>query len=268
MTTTTRKTGLKTPKMLVGAVLLATLSLTSVTQAGERLDRIEETKVLRVGTPGDYRPFAMKEGDAYVGHDIDLARALAAAAGWKIEIVPTTWKKLSEDLKADRFDVAVGGITQTVARLKLGAFLPGYAPFGKVALVPEAKKDRFTTPESLNQPDVRVIKNPGGTNEQYVLEHLTKAQVTTHEKNAEIPGMIAQGKGDVMITETMEAKLYVKKYPGKLHAAFLDHPLTPMNVMGFWMPADDAEYLRVMQYLWDMTGLRGDRAKLEATWLQ
>ena len=27
--------------------------------AGARLDRVMETKVLRVGTPGDYRPFAM-----------------------------------------------------------------------------------------------------------------------------------------------------------------------------------------------------------------
>lgn len=254
-------------RIVILVVAMGTL-LTVGAQAGERLDRIEETKVLRVGTPGDYRPFSIREDGVYRGHDIELAEALAAAAGWKVEIVPTSWPKLTEDLQAGKFDVAVGGITQTVARWKVGTFLPGYAPFGKVALVPAAKADQFTTPESLNQPDVRVIKNPGGTNEKYVLDHLTKAQVTTHDANHEIPGLIAEGKGDVMITETMEAKLYVKKYPGKLHAAFLDHPLTPTSVMGFWMPADDAEYVRVMQYLWDITGVRGERAALEKKWLE
>ena len=236
--------------------------------AGERLDRIEETKTLRVGTPGDYRPFAMKENGRYVGHDVELLEAMARAAGWKVEYVDTTWPKLSADFKADKFDVAMGGITPTVARLKLGAFLPGYVTFGKVALVNASKAKQFTTHESLNRPDVRVIKNPGGTNEKYVLEHLTKAQVSTHPNNAEIPGLIAEGKGDVMITETMEAKLYAKKYAGKLHAAFIENPLTPKSVMGFWMPADDAEYLRVMKYLWDITELRGEHAKLAKTWLE
>ena len=145
--------------------------------AGERLDRIEETKTLRVGTPGDYRPFAMKENGRYVGHDVELLEAMAKAAGWKVEYVDTTWPKLSADFKADKFDVAMGGITPTVARLKLGAFLPGYVTFGKVDA-----RERFEgetvhhARKPSNRPDVCVIKNPGGTNELYVNQHLTKAR--------------------------------------------------------------------------------------------
>ena len=181
--------------VLVAAALGTALCVGAT--AGERLDRIEDTKTLRVGTPGDYRPFAMKENGRYVGHDVELLEAMAKAAGWKVEYVDTSWPKLSADFKADKFDVAMGGITPTVARLKLGAFLPGYVTFGKVALVNASKAKQFTTNESLNRPDVRVIKNPGGTNELYVNQHLTKAQVTTHQKNAEIPGgmysnMVAQ----------------------------------------------------------------------------
>ena len=125
----------KLTKITLIAAALGSLVAALPAQAGERLDRIEETKVLRVGTPGDYRPFAMKEANGYAGYDIDLVKALAAAAGWKVEIVPTTWPNLTKDLQGDKFDVAVGGITQTVARLKVGDFLPGYAPFGKAALV-------------------------------------------------------------------------------------------------------------------------------------
>ena len=111
-----------------------------------------------------------------------------------------------------------------------------------------------------------VIKNPGGTNEQYVLEHLKKAQVKTHDKNYEIPGMIAKDEGDVMITETAEAKLYVKKYP-ELHAAFLDHPLTPVSEMGFMMPTDDADFTRSMRFLWRLMDIRGELDRLEDKWL-
>ena len=46
--------------LAVAAAVLATLSFTQAAVAGPRLDKIMETKVIRVGTPGDYRPFAIK----------------------------------------------------------------------------------------------------------------------------------------------------------------------------------------------------------------
>lgn len=247
------------PKCLTSAYLLALSGLlaASTAFAGERLDHILEAKVLRVGTPGDYKPFAMKTNAGYEGHDIDLIEKMAQEMGLKVEYVQSSWPTLMQDLTDNKFDVAVGGITRTQARIQKTEMLPGYAPFGKVALVRVEDKDKFTTLESLNQPGVRVIKNPGGTNEKFVLEHLTKAQVSTHEKNAEIPALIAQGQGDVMITETAEAIQYSKS-DNRLHAAFLEQPLTPKNYMGFMLPKDDADFTRVMFFTWDLLSQRGE----------
>ncbi len=236
-------------------------------QAGPRLDRIMETKVLRVGTPGDYRPFAIKTDAGYSGHDIDLVEAMAKELGVKVEYVPTSWPNLLKDLQANQFDIAVGGITRNVARLRQVDMLPGYAPFGKVALVRAADKDKYTTRESLNQGGVRVIKNPGGTNETYVLQNLTAAQVSTHDKNAEIPALIAEGKGDVMITETYEALHYARVDP-RLHAAFIDAPLTPTNTLGFMVPTDDAEYQRVVRFAWELLDSRGAVRQAAGKWLK
>ena len=247
--------------------LVAGLTLISTAHAGPRLDRVLDTKVLRVGTPGDYRPFAIKADGGYSGHDIDLVERLAKELGVRIEWVPTTWPNLLKDMQADKYDLAVGGITRNVNRLRVVAMLPGYAPFGKVALVRAADKARFTTLESLNQPGVRVIKNPGGTNEAFVLENLKAAQVSTHEKNAEIPALIAEGKGDVMITETYEALVYAKADP-RLHAAFIDAPLTPPSKLGFMLPADDADYLRVMSFVWDQMETRGALRQAADKWLK
>lgn len=235
--------------------------------AGPRLDRIMEAKTLRVGTPGDYRPFSIKTDGGFQGHDIDLVEAMAKELGVKIEYVQTSWPNLMSDLLADKYDVAVGGITRNVARLSKADMLPGYAPFGKVALVRKDEAEKYNSVDDLNQPSVRVIKNPGGTNEIFVLNNLKQAQVSTHEKNAEIPGLIAEGKGDVMITETYEALHYAKTEP-RLAAKFVDDPLTPKNYLGFLMPADDADYLRVMHFVWDLLDERDVIGAADEKWLQ
>ena len=129
-----------------------------------------------------------------------------------------------------------------------------------------ADKDKFKSVQDLNQPGVRVIKNPGGTNEAFVLQNLSAAQVSTHDKNAEIPALIAEGKGDVMITETYEALHYAKADP-RLAAVFIDAPLTPTNYLGFLLPADVADYLREMSFAWDLLDKRGTLKAIDAKWL-
>lgn len=253
--------------MLAAACALALLPLAPQAEAGPRLDRVMADKVLRVGTPGDYRPFAIKADAGYSGHDIDLVEQMARELGVKVEYVATSWPNLLKDLQADKFDIAVGGITRNVNRLKVVDMLPGYAPFGKVALVRAADKDRFRRREDLNQAGVRVIKNPGGTNEAWVLENLKAAQVGTHEKNAEIPALIAEGKGDVMITETYEALHYARTDP-RLAAIFIDAPLTPPNTLGFMIPADDADYARVVRFTWELLDSRGVVRQAADKWLK
>ena len=252
---------------LAVAAVVTSLSFIQAAQAGPRLDKIMESKVIRVGTPGDYRPFAIKTDTGFSGHDIDLIETMAKELGVKVEYVQTSWPNLMKDLQSNQFDVAVGGITRNVNRIRMVEMLPGYAPFGKVALVRSADKAKFTTADSLNQASVRVIKNPGGTNEAYVLANLKAAQVATHDKNAEIPALIADGKGDVMITETYEALHYAKADP-RLHAAFINAPLTPVNTLGFMLPTDDADYVRVMDFVWGLVDSRGAVKQAADKWLK
>ena len=255
--------------LALAAALLTICSLTpSEADAGPRLDRIMKDKVLRVGTPGDYLPFALKEKDGpYIGHHVDVINEMVKIYGWKIEWVPTSWPTLTKDFQADKFDVALGGLARTPARLVIAEMLPPYAPFGKVALTRKELKDRIVSVESMNQPDIRVIKNPGGTNEIFVDTYLTRAKVTLHKNNHEIPQMIAEGKGDIMITENDEARAWCRKFP-QLHAAFMDHFLTPVNFKGFMLQKDDPDYVRVMNYMWNLVELRGTLESINTKWLK
>lgn len=234
---------------------------------GDRLDRIVKDKVIRVGTPGDYRPFSILENGKYSGHDIEVIEMMAKELGVQVKYVPTSWPAIMKDHADDKFDIAVGGLARTLTRAKVAELLPPYAPFAKVALVRAEQKDKFKTPEDLNKADVRVIKNPGGTNEIYVDTNLRNAKVSQHPVNNEIPGLIAEGKGDVMITEHDEARAYVKK-DKRLYAAYLDIPLTPFNYKGFMIQKDDPDFTRVMNFIWSLFDMRGELDKCAAKWLR
>jgi cyclohexadienyl dehydratase len=65
--------------------------------------------------------------------------------------------------------------------------------------------------------------NPGGLNEKFANENLTHATIIVHQKNEEIPTLIAEGKADIMITEITEAPYYVQT-DSRLAAPLLNKP--------------------------------------------
>ena len=83
------------------------------------MNSIQQSGELKVGVPGDYAPLAFhnKAGEL-VGYDVDMAKDLGKRLGLKVSFVTTSWPTLSADLKADKFDIAMGGVTETAARAK------------------------------------------------------------------------------------------------------------------------------------------------------
>ena len=76
------------------------------------VDEIIKAGVLRVCTPGDYKPFAFARPDGtYEGIDVDLMQSLATSLGVKVEWVKTTWANMMADFTGNKCDIAVGGIS-------------------------------------------------------------------------------------------------------------------------------------------------------------
>lgn len=190
------------------------------------LRRILAAGELRVGSPGDYRPYTDHDlaTDAWRGADIELARALAAHLGVGLVIVPTTWARLGDDAAADRFDVAVGGISVTPERKRRALFSVPYAHDGKTALVGCSRLAGFDELRELNQPATRIVVNPGGTNERFARERLSRAKLTVHADNLSVFDEVVAGRADAMITDAVEARLQATLRPGVLCAAHPDRP--------------------------------------------
>src|SRR2546426_7809869 len=85
--------------------------------AAPTLARIRAAGVLRVGTTGDYTPFSLLQPDgSYQGTDIEMARDLAERIGVALQFIASVWIDLLDDFLAERFDIAMGGVTVTPAR--------------------------------------------------------------------------------------------------------------------------------------------------------
>ena len=87
------------------------------------LDRIRPAGVMPVCTTGNYTPFSLIQFDgSYRGADIDMAQDLAALLAVRLQFVPTVWVGLLDDFLADKFDIAMGGVTVTAARAEQAFF--------------------------------------------------------------------------------------------------------------------------------------------------
>ena len=192
------------------------------------IDRIQQRGTVFIGTTGDYRPLSYKEPETgvYWGFDLDLAGEIARKMNVTVTYVPTSWPTLSADvLNPALFDFAIGGITITDARKETMDMSEGYLGNGKTFICRKEDAAKYTCQEDLNHPEVRVMVNPGGLNEQFAREKLPDCTLIVFDKNDEIPNQVAIGNADVMITEITEAPWYIQN-DSRLAAPLLDRPFT------------------------------------------
>ncbi len=247
-------------------LLFAGLAPHGPARAQAALDAILARGTLRVGLTGDYRPFSIKdEAGRFEGLDVDMAGSLARGLGVGLEIVPTAWPKLMADLQAGRFDVAMGGVTITLERAKTALFSDPVMTSGKTPIARCADVARFDTLEGIDKPGVRVIVNPGGTNERFARANVHDAQLIVFPNNATIFEEIVAGRADVMMTDAVETRLQQKLHP-ELCAV---HPDKPFNTseLGYMLPRDLMLQQFVNQWLRIQTQ-SGERARAVAKWLE
>lgn len=171
------------------------------------LQRINASGVLRIGMTGDYAPFSLERDERLSGADVSTAMQLAASMGVAPRFIRTSWPTLMEDFRAGRFDVAMSGISITADRAAQALFSRPYHHGGKTPIVRCGHEADFDTLAEIDTPAVRVVVNPGGTNERFVREHLTDARIIVHPDNRTIFEEIAAGRADVMITDDVEVDL-------------------------------------------------------------
>ncbi|MGO4128000.1 transporter substrate-binding domain-containing protein [Inquilinus sp. YAF38] len=255
-------------RLLAAAALL--LVLPAAAAAADRvdtLDAVAKAGVLKVCTTGDYKPFTYLDPakGEYEGIDIDMAKDLAAALGVKVEFVKTSWKTLMADFTGGACDMAMGGISVSLPRQKQAFFSIPIDVDGKTPITRCETIDKFQTVEQIDQPGVRVIEPPGGTNEAFVRERIKSAEITIFPDNTKIFDEILAGRADVMITDASETRLQQKLRPG-LCAVHPDQPFT-FAEKAYLLPRGDVVFKAFVDQWLNLRLNDGSHAKFSATWM-
>ncbi len=139
-------------KKILALVLCAVMLLT-FGACGSKSDSVTDTGVFRVAMECAYAPYNWaQETDANgavpiadtnlyaYGYDVIIAKKIAEANGWELEIVKLDWDSLIPALQAGTVDAVIAGQSVTADRLKQVDFSTPYYYATIVTLVKEGNK--------------------------------------------------------------------------------------------------------------------------------
>ena len=75
------------------------------------VEKDDGVKKFVVGFDADFPPYGYKDGDTYKGFDLDLARAVCEAKGWKFVANPINWDAKDMELNSGAIDCIWNGFT-------------------------------------------------------------------------------------------------------------------------------------------------------------
>jgi cyclohexadienyl dehydratase len=251
-------------RCLAAACLLAFAAPTWAQES--RLDAVQKSGVLRVCTPGDYKPFSLARADGgFEGIDVDFVQSMAKALGVQASFVKTSWPKLMDDF-IDKCDIAVGGISVTLDRQKRAFFTEAYMVNGKAPITKCENVKKFQTIADIDKPGVTVIENPGGSNERFARANFKQAKIVIFEDNTKIFDEILKGNADVMISESVETLVQQKQRPG-LCAVNPDKPLQ-YGEMAYLLPRGDTAFKAWVDQWLHLAKATGEYDRVVAVWVK
>ncbi len=170
---------------------------------------------LRAGTSGDYPPLSIWKDDHVEGFAPALVSAFAAAQKTEVRWTRFGWPGLTDDLKADRFELAADGITVRPERSVAGRFSMPIARGGAVLLVrrstsvasapPVGMAESLARVKSLDRAGFVVLVNKGGHLERVARALLHAAEIRALPDNDGVRAAFARGEADAAMTNTFEA---------------------------------------------------------------
>jgi cyclohexadienyl dehydratase len=233
-----------------------------------RLTKILESGVLRVGTTGDFRPMSFREPGVteLTGHDVEAARELAKDMGVKVEFVPTDWKTLITGIVADKYDIAMSGISMNIDRAKVAGFTLPYMEFGTVPITLKKNDKRFRSWGDIDKKGVTVATTLGTVFDAQAKEYFKVATLKPVEAPATGYQEVLSGRADVNITSNVEAATLVKTHPS-LTIVPVDRARS-RRPASFLVAQDDVVWLNFVNHWISIKKSQGYFDGLEQKWLK
>lgn len=230
-----------------------------------RLERILESRALRVGLSGNQPPLNMrnKRGEI-VGLEIDLVNELGRAMGLDVQLVVKPFADLIPALEANEVDLVISGMTITPERNARVAFAGPYMISGKSVLTKASNVGRVEDPKILDDPARTYAALAGSTSELFVTEVLPNAKLVTTPDYDGAVQMVIDGSVDALVADFPICNLSVLRFPDA-NLSTLATPFTAEPI-GIALPSDDPLFVNLVQNYLATLENTGTLVQLKAKW--
>lgn len=226
--------------------------------------RIQETGVWRVGMDPSFPPFEFLDADGRpVGLDVDLAEAIAATWGVRVQIVGVGFDELMDAVHVHRVDSALSALPIVPHRTRDVSFSDPYIEAGLVLAVPEASDLQGI--EGLRGRRLAVEWGSNGDAEARALARRWDGElelVLRDSTTAALDALLA-GEADAALVDAVSLALYNRR--DQLRKAGPAVASDPYVVV---VPADASQLLRAVNRALEQLRNDGTLAEIEGRWLR
>ncbi|TRX74677.1 transporter substrate-binding domain-containing protein [Pseudomonas mangiferae] len=253
-------------KKLLASLLFSACALTGLAHAGA-LDEAVKRGTLRVGMDPTYMPFEMtnKRGEI-IGFEVDVLKAMAKAAGVKLELVSTGYDGIIPALLTDKFDIIGSGMTLTQERNLRINFSEPFIVVGQTLLIRKELQGEIKSYKDLNDGKYRITSKIGTTGEMVAKKLIGKAQYHGFDNEQEAVMDVVNGKADAFIYDAPYNVVAVNKAgAGKL--VYLDEPFT-YEPLAFGLKKGDYDSLNWINNFLHQIKADGSYDRIHAKWFK
>ncbi len=258
---------------IVGVALMAT---SQPVFSGEVMERVMETKVIRVATNSGYPPASfLNANGVFEGYDIDVSKELAKRMGAKVEFLNPAWEAITSGKWGGRWEMSIGSMTPTPARAKVLDF-PAVYYYTPAAFY--VHKD--SAYETLSELNGKRIGASAGSTFEYYLQHkleldpayspafefaMTPGEVRTYEADSNVLDDLRLGDG-----KRLDAG--ITSVPTILEAIKANYPIRILGDAVFYEPLavvtsrEDPEFSTKVGEIIEGMRADGTLAKLSTKW--
>ncbi len=208
------------------------------------LAQVDRSGVLRVGIAIN-APFVMhdKQG-APIGYSVDVARRLAAAMGWKLELVETSWPNLMSGLRSNEYDAVISGVSITPQRARHALFSDALGSFDVSVVVDRSRLPAGGLAELAQLSNAKVGARAGTLMLDLARDALPADKVVAVDAEGAALADLLGGKLDAYVAEAPLPQVMAAAHADKLR--LLDGAPLARTAHGVALRVGDGGLLRVV----------------------
>lgn len=231
------------------------------------LNRVVKTGTLRVGMSANQPPLNVKsKSGQMIGLEVDLAKGLAYALGFELEIVQQPFGELLPALRKGKVDMVISGVDITADRTRDFLFVGPYLLSGKSLVTASKSLANAQTVEDVNTPDVTFVTLKNSTSAAFVKKHVPKANLVTVDNYEQAIAKVIDGSASAMIADLPACMLAVLRNPDA-GLFTLEEPLS-VEPMGIAVSAKDARFYNLIDNYIDAIEATGILSALRQKWFE